>query len=145
MTAERAESWLKLLLRVFGAATGLAIVAVFMPTVWMDACHRAILDKPLPDGPVVVYLARSLSGFYAIFGGLLILTSVDVRRYAAVINYLAAVCIVASVAVTALDAMLALPWWWTALEAPPLLPAGLLMIVLLRKVRQPPAEHLGGD
>jgi len=133
MTAERAERWLKLLLRALGAATGLAIVAVFMPTAWMDACHRAAFGEPLPSGPIVFYLARSLSGFYAIFGGLVILTSFDVRRHAATIRYVAVVCIVASVVVTALDVMLALPWWWTALEAPPLLPAGVAMIVLLRK------------
>ncbi len=138
MTAERAERWLKLLLRGLGVATGLGILAMIMPTSWIDACYRRVVAEPKEIGPVFLYMARSLSAFYALFGGLLILASFDVRRYAAVIHYLACVCIFASVAVTALDAALGLPWWWTVFEAPPLLPAGILMILLLRTVRKQP-------
>ena len=129
-----AETMLKWLLRGFGAATVTAIVPTFMPASWMAWCHEAVGLGGMPDGPVFVYLARSLSSFYAIFGGLLLAVSVDVRRNAMVIRYLGGVCIVAAVLVTLLDALLGLPWWWTAFEAPPLLPTGLAMILLSRKV-----------
>ena len=112
-----AQTMLKWLLRGFGVVTCFGIVAVFMPTAWMARCHEAAGLGTMPDGPVFIYLARSLSGFYAILGGLLLTISFDVRRNAAVIRYLGGVCIVAAVLVTALDAMLGLPWWWTAFEA----------------------------
>jgi len=125
---------LKWLLRGFGVAIAPAIVPTFMPASWMAWCHEAVGLGEMPEGPVFIYMARCLSAFYAILGGLLLLTSLDVRRNAPVIRYIGGVCMISAVLVTILDAMLGLPWWWTVFEAPPLLPVGLAMILLSRKV-----------
>jgi len=66
----------------------LAILAVSMPTSWMAVCHEWLGLGAFPDQPVVEYLARATSGLCAAMGGLLVLASADVRRYAAVITLL---------------------------------------------------------
>jgi hypothetical protein len=114
-----AERWLRILLRVGGAAACLALVAVVMPRGWMEACHKWLGLGPFPDAPIVEYLARSLSGFYAFFGGLCLLVSFDVRRHAPTITYLAVAQIVFAAALLAIDIGAGLPWYWAASEAPP--------------------------
>jgi hypothetical protein len=94
VTTEARERWLKLLLRVEGAVMLLALVPAVMPTDWLAAAHEWLALGKLPAGVLVEYLARTLSAFYAITGGLLWLVSFDVRRYAAVIGYVAAACVV---------------------------------------------------
>ena len=37
----------------------------------MAACHEAMGLGPFPDAPIVEYLARSVSAYYAMLGGLL--------------------------------------------------------------------------
>ena len=130
------EKWLKLVLRVFGGVTLAALPFAFAPLSSLAWCHDRLGLGPLPEGAVVEYLARSLSAFYAILGGLLLLVSRDVRRHSAVIVYLAVVCIVAGPLVTVLDALLALPWWWTLGEGPPLVPLGAAMLLLVARARR---------
>ena len=79
---------LKLLLRAIGSASLLALIFVFVPYQAMDAIHRWLGMGPLPDQPVVGYLARSTSAFYAMLGGLLWLVSFDLRRHRRVLIYL---------------------------------------------------------
>ena len=59
------ERCLKVLVRILG--TGSATVAVFVvvPYAWMNAIHQWLGLGTLPDTPVVGYLARSTSAFYA--------------------------------------------------------------------------------
>src|SRR5258706_7372800 len=88
-----AERWLKLLLRVFGGTSALAIFPFFMPRSWMAATHEWLGMGALPEKPIVEYLARSTSALCALYGGLLLLLATDVHRYAAVIKYQAIVTI----------------------------------------------------
>ena len=53
-------------LRWVGGVSLLALVAVFMPYSWMDTIHQALGMGTLPAVPIVGYLARSLSLFYAL-------------------------------------------------------------------------------
>ncbi|MHC4716217.1 MAG: hypothetical protein ACYS5V_04550, partial [Planctomycetota bacterium] len=84
----RYAKWLKWLLRIGGGVSCLALPAAFLPLSWMDACHQRLGLGALPDGPIVPYLARSLSAFYAFFGGLCIVVSFDVRRHGPTITYI---------------------------------------------------------
>ena len=62
----RADTVLVILLRYFLGIPGLfALVAVVMPLSWMAATHRWLGLGEMPTGPVVEYLARSVSAFYA--------------------------------------------------------------------------------
>ena len=62
MTASR-NRLLRWLLVACGVMTLLALPAVFLPQAAMDAIHRSLGLGPLPEGPIVLYLARSLSAF----------------------------------------------------------------------------------
>ena len=64
----KSDKVLVLLLRIVGVGALFALVAVFMPVSWMAATHRWLGLGEMPTGPIVEYLARSLSAFYAIMG-----------------------------------------------------------------------------
>ncbi len=76
-----AERRLKLLLRVVGIVSLPAVVAVFMPHSWL--VRGVELAEPGTSVRVLVsYLARLLSAFYVLLGGMMVVFSTDVRRYA---------------------------------------------------------------
>jgi len=130
----RPERWLAALLRLTALGTMLAVVPLVMPHAWWDWVHREMGLGPFPDTPVVDYLTRSVCAFYAMFGGLLWVVSRDVRRHAAVVRYVAWVGAAFSVFITALDALLALPWYWTWVEGPLTIVVCIAILVLLAKV-----------
>ena len=84
----RSERVLVFVLRATGIVTGFAVFAVFLPRPWMATIHEWMGLRKLPEGRIVEYLARSLSAFYAMLGGLCLFVARDPRRYAGVITYL---------------------------------------------------------
>jgi hypothetical protein len=84
----------------------------------MNAIHRLLGMGPLPDAPVVGYLARSTSAFYALLGGLLWLVSFDVARFRPVVLYLGAALVALGLSLTAIDAIEGLPAFWRLAEGP---------------------------
>ena len=104
------ERMLVLLLRAIAVAASLAVVPVFMPHAWMDACHRGLGLGPLPETPVIVYLTRSLSAMYVFHGGLLWLVAGDLRRYAPLVTYLAAAFTAFGLVTLWIDVHAGLPW-----------------------------------
>lgn|GEM_PF-6538567 len=58
-------------LRIVGSASLLAVFFTMIPYSWMDSIHGWLVMGRLPSEPVVGYLARSTSAFYALMGGLL--------------------------------------------------------------------------
>ena len=142
---DRNEWMLVWLLRLTAAAMLLAVVPALMPMAWMDWAHRRMGLGPMPDGPVVEYLARSTSAFYAMFGGLLWLVSCDVRRHGVVLRYVAWVGAGFSIFITAVDALAGLPALWTWSEGPLTLLVCVAILVLESRVRRaatavPPKE-----
>ena len=82
----KTERALKLLLRVVGIVSLPAIIAVFMPHSWL--VRGVELAEPgTPVKVLVSYLARLLSAYYFLQGGLLIIFATDVRRYAVPIRW----------------------------------------------------------
>ena len=53
---------------LLGIGSLFALVPVVMPLSWMAATHRWPGLGGMPTGPIVEYLARSLSAFYALIG-----------------------------------------------------------------------------
>jgi hypothetical protein len=129
------ERFLKVLLHLVGTVAALGAFAVFMPTAWMARCHEWLGLGKLPEGAIVGYLARSLSAFYAMLGGLLILVSGDPRRYASVITYVAVMGLVFGAAILIIDILIRLPLYWTLGEAGSLFPLGIIILVLQRSIR----------
>lgn len=126
-----------ILLRVAGVLGCTAVFAVFMPTAWMAATHEWLGLGEFPDAPITQYLTRSLSAFYAVFGGLAIVVSTDVRRHVLVIAYLACATIAFGVLLIAIDALAGLPTSWTLFEGPPTVAIGVVILLLVRRMKQP--------
>jgi len=130
----KGERMLVLLLRAIAVAAALAVVPVFMPHRWMDTCHRWLGLGSLPELPVIVYLTRSLSAVYVFHAGVLWVVARDVRRYAALVTYLAAAFIAFGSVTLWIDIRAGLPWPWIAGEGPLGIAFGLAMLILQRKV-----------
>jgi hypothetical protein len=65
-------NWLRRWLYLVGFIQLSAIVSVFMPKSWMDACSSAMGVTALEDTPIAGYLARLSSAMYVVHGMLLV-------------------------------------------------------------------------
>jgi hypothetical protein len=113
-----------------GSVSMLALVAVVMPYSWMNAVHKWLGMGTLPDEPIVGYLARSTSGFYALLGGLAWVVSFDLVRHRQVLCYLGAVTIMFGVILLVVDLLEGMPLWWTMGEGPADTGIGVVILVL---------------
>ena len=130
----RAEDVLRWYLRLVGTASLLALPCALMPFSWMDATHRWLELGPLPSEPIVLYLARSLSLFYALLGGLLWTASFDLRRHRTMLTYLGAAMVLFGLALCWVDFTAGLPRWWVMYEGPWDAMLGAVILLLNRCV-----------
>lgn len=126
------QRFLVVMLRVGGCLTGSALLAVFLPTAWMASIHQAIGLGEYPDAPLVEYLARTLSGLYALHGGLLLVMSTDVRRYSPLLVYFGLATAIFGLIAWVVDVQAGLPGWWVVVEGPPVVAIGLTVAWLAR-------------
>jgi hypothetical protein len=84
----------------------------------MVAIHQWLGLGEMPDSPVVEYLARSVSAFYALFGALCLVVAGDGNRYRPVVRFLGAATAVVGFILVGVDVGAGLPAWWSALEGP---------------------------
>jgi hypothetical protein len=136
----RADKALVILLRFVGVGSLFALIAVLMPMSWMVGTHRWLGLGEMPTDPVVEYLARDLSAFYALVGALLLVMASDLERYRPLVRFFALAFIVLSILFTGVDLAAGMPWWWTASEGPGGVVFGVLMLLLAR-----PASSKGGQ
>ena len=133
MTRDR---FLILFLRLVGTVAGLAVFCVAMPYAWMDATHRFLGMGALPDAPIVGYLARSTSAFYAMLGGLFWVMSCDLSRYRPLLRYVGLAIMLLGVALTVIDHLEGLPLFWQAGEGPFDAAIGAVILFLARSVKE---------
>jgi hypothetical protein len=126
----RRERLFKLVLRIVGSAALLALVAVVIPYSWMNAIHQWLGMDRLPAEPIVGYLARSTSAFYALLGGLLWVVSFDLHRYRPVLIYIGSAIIFFGVTLFAIDLLEGMPLWWSLGEGPFNTAFGIVVLVL---------------
>jgi len=107
-----AEDSLKLILRFVGGACLLALISLWMPRSWIDAGHRWLGWGEFPSAPIAEYLARSVSALSAFYGGLLVVLSFDIRRYAPLIRYQAAAIMILSTFGVIVGMSAGLPLWF---------------------------------
>jgi len=113
-----AERLSRLHLRALGTVSLSALIFVAVPYAQMDAIHRWLGLGRLPDAPIVGYLARSTSAFYAFLGGLLWVVSFDLRRHRQVLCYVGCALIALGAALFAVDWLEGLPLFWRVGEGP---------------------------
>lgn len=133
MTDHRA---LIIVLRVVGVLSCTALIASVMPTTWIAATHKWLGLGDFPDEPITQYLARSISALYAVFGGLLILVSNEVRRYAPIISFVGYVCLAFGILLTGIDTMAGMPTYWTLFEGPTTFLLGVVILLLARRLER---------
>ncbi len=129
-----AERLLVLLLRLAGAVTLCAALALPLPTEWMSRIHEALGLGPFPAAPLTEYLTRSISALYAAQGVLSLVVSRDVRRLRPVVVYLGWFHVGFGAVMTVIDRVAGMPWWWTLAEGPGVFGAGVVVLVLVRWV-----------
>ena len=134
MRSETSERWLTVVLRLAGAVLLLAFAAVFLPSHWMEANHAWLGLGTFPRSPLVEYLTRSISALYAIKGGLYLVLSTDVARFAPVIAYVGWTTVAFGLAMLAIDLHAGMPWFWTFAEGPPILGVGVVLLALRRRL-----------
>jgi hypothetical protein len=141
----QAERLLILLLRVVGVVCCFAVFAVFMPRAWMAAIHEWLGVGEFPQGPIVEYLARSLSAFYALLGGLMLLISRDTRRHATVVTYLALGGMLFGILIFAIDLAIGMPRHWAFGEGPFVFLCSAAILMLQAKARLGQQDGQGAE
>jgi hypothetical protein len=139
LTPTRAAFVLRWLLVINGALTLLALPAVFMPTAWMDHFHRHLGLGPLPEGPIVQYLARSVSALYAAFGSLTLVLAWDVVRYGPIITWWGITAMVFGALLLWVDLNAPMPPQWMWGEVVYLVLTGAIVLLLQSQLPRPPA------
>jgi hypothetical protein len=136
------ERIFQLFLRTIGSASLLAVIFVGAPYSWMNNIHQLFGMGELPSQPVVGYLARSTSAFYAILGGLLWLISFDLSRYRLVLTYLGFVFLLFGGAISIIDWGEGMPYFWKIIEGPCDILFGILILLFLRYIKSKKLSNL---
>jgi hypothetical protein len=132
-SARASRRHLALFLRGIGCLDLLALVAVFMPQHWMDVGHKFLGLGPIPDEPIVGYLARSASALYALHGAIVLFMSFDVERHERLIRFMALAALIHGAVIFGIDFSERLPALWRYGEGPAFAVTGLAVLWLLRK------------
>jgi len=135
------ERLFKLFLRILGTASLLALVAVVMPYSWMNATHQWLGMGQLPAEPIVGYLARSTSAFYALLGGLFWVVSFDLHRHTMVLCYLGIVIIIFGAALFVIDLLEGMPLYWSFTEGPFNVVFGVVIFALASRLDEKEYRH----
>ena len=128
------ESTLRLMLRVFGTASLLAIPFIFVPYAVMNEIHQQLDLGPLPQDPIVGYLARSLSAFYALIGALFWKLSFDLRHYRSLLAFRCGSLVLLGVSLCFIDWWEGLPKAWKLWEGPFTIVVAAVMWLLSRRL-----------
>lgn len=131
--SERLLRWLFI---ACGLLTLSALPAVFLTAGAMDYFHRQMGLGELPRTPIVFYLARSLSFFYAAFGSLTLLLATDVRRYGPLITWWGLAAIVFALLLLGIDLSAGMPVDWMLSEVLFTFCTGAAVLLLQSRARR---------
>jgi hypothetical protein len=131
------EDLLRLLLRFVGCACLLALISLWMPRSWIDAGHSWLGWGQFPAAPIAEYLARSVSALSAFYGGLLVVLSFDIRRYAPLIRYQAAAIMILSACGVVVGTSAGVPLWFVGGDMAVCWAYCVPMLVLTERIDRP--------
>ena len=127
----------RLFLRIVGVCGVLAIPAVVAPHSWLAAAHAWLGLGEFPTEPIVGYLARSTSAFYAVVGGLCLMLSTDIHRYRPVLCYLGAAILGVAVTLFWVGLLGGMPPWWAIGEGIGNAALGGIILTMALRTRPP--------
>lgn len=143
--SQRKRRRLVFVLRLIAIGDLAAVAAVFLPASVLSIGHEWLGLGPLPDAPIVGYLARSTSILYSLHGATLLFVSRDVDRYEPVIRFLAIAIAACGSALWIVDQFEDLPLWWRLGEGPLVIGLGVAIWWANRSYqREPNALASGG-
>ncbi|HEY1067473.1 MAG TPA: hypothetical protein VGE52_15230 [Pirellulales bacterium] len=134
--AIRRQGRVVVLLRASAVLLCLAAPAVVMPIEMMQTVHGSLGLGRLAETPLVSYLARSLSAFYAFHGLTLWFLSRDVPRYAPLLEFFGLLGVLAGVGMIALDVVVGMPFLWSLIEGPAIVLVYGSLLFLIRDCRR---------
>ena len=108
-----------------------AFIAVFLPYQTMGIIHRQIGLGYFPQLPILAYLTRSVSLFYAIHGVIILYISLDLLRYLSFLKLLCYLGFIFSVTIFFIDLNAPMPASWIYGEGPLALVLNLVIYVLV--------------
>jgi hypothetical protein len=132
---------LALLLQCVGTVAMLAVVPLWMPREWIEVAHRWLGLGEFPISPIAEYLARSVSALCAFYGGLLVVLSFDVQRYAPLIRYQAIAIMTLSACGVVVGRWAGMPWWFVGGDAAACWAYGIPMLILVHRGKRCNAEQ----
>ena len=136
----QSEKAILVIMSIMGIGGLLAIPAIFLPYSWMNACHDYMGLGTLPNTPIVSYLARSLSAFYAVAGAVTLGIAWDVRANRSLVKIWATFIAIMGAVLLGIDLYSGMPTRWILMEGPPALAIGLLVLMLHKSVSQSPVS-----
>ena len=128
------EQFLIIILRVVGSVSLLALIFVFVPYSWMNTIHFQLGMGELPSNPIVGYLARSTSAFYALLGALLIVTSFNIQKHIEILKFLGIAISLMGLLLFWIDWYEGMPLFWKVWEGPFVFFLGIVLFFLSRSV-----------
>jgi hypothetical protein len=120
-------------LRVFSLVPMTAVFAAMLPVEIMGRIHQSIGLGRMPEDPIVVYLARSTSLFYAVHGILLWYIASDLRRYGDFFRFYLRLSLLFAAGLLLTDISAGLPRHWVLAEGPAVAAFLLIIMWLLRR------------
>ncbi len=127
------EDWLRWGLYFIGGTALLALVPVIVPMPWLIRSAK-LMNLELDAAPLTNYLARQLSLWYALFGGLLLFLARDIQRYRPLLHALGYLLFCFGATLLAIDYTAGMPLWWTVIEGPRVMVASAILIWLAKEV-----------
>ena len=110
---------LRVLLAAIGTGLLLAAFAVLLPVHWMAIAHQWLGLGEFPAEPITIYLARSTSLLYAVHGFLMLYVAIHLDQHFALAKVFGYLHVVIGFTMLAIDLTAPMPWYWTAIEGPP--------------------------
>jgi len=139
--AARLQFWLRFWLRWMGTGALLAAPFILLPDLLLADIHRRLGMGDLPAAPVVGYLARSTSFFYAGLGALAWLVSFDLVRYRPIVKLIGIGGLLLGLMLLAVDTLSGMPRWWAWSEGPLDVAFGSIFLWCMRAVPRDAASR----
>lgn len=137
----RFDKLIALVLYLTGAFVLCAIPAIFLPSEWMASIHQRLGLGAMPEGPIVDYLARSLSALYGCLGVFTVCFATDVRKFAMPVAAWCILHIAVGSILVVVDSMNNMPMYWILAEGPPVVATGILVLWLQSASRHYDKKH----